>query len=85
MIGDTIGDVMGEEVARRCGPVWGLDKEGELRSVRISSSLSNAQGLILRHTTDLAQQWTSSILGYGWQLRIYPSEIQGPGFTNQSC
>ncbi|MGM7666722.1 flavin-containing monooxygenase [Microbacterium sp. A93] len=30
---DTARDILGEEAVRDCGPVWGLDEEGELRSV----------------------------------------------------
>jgi hypothetical protein len=33
MMGEMIKSVIGEEAASRCGPVWGLDEEGEIRSV----------------------------------------------------
>jgi cation diffusion facilitator CzcD-associated flavoprotein CzcO len=34
-MGETVKSVIGEEAASRCGPVWGLDEEGEMRSVNI--------------------------------------------------
>ncbi|MEE2033326.1 flavin-containing monooxygenase [Rhodococcus chondri] len=30
---DTVRRVLGDQVAAKCGPVWGLDDEGEIRSV----------------------------------------------------
>jgi putative flavoprotein involved in K+ transport len=30
---ETARALLGDEVAERCGPVWGLDSEGELRTV----------------------------------------------------
>lgn len=33
LIGDTLRDVLGAEAADRCGPVWGIDDEGELRGM----------------------------------------------------
>lgn len=33
LVGDNIQNVMGDEIAKKCWPVWGLDEEGELRSV----------------------------------------------------
>ena len=30
---ETARALLGDEVAERCGPVWGLDDEGELRTV----------------------------------------------------
>ena len=30
---ETARSLLGDEIADRCGPVWGLDPEGELRGV----------------------------------------------------
>jgi hypothetical protein len=68
MMGETIKSVIGDEAASRCGPVWGLDEEGEMRSVSMpffDQTPNHSLGL----TLGLAPQWTSRILAYGGESR----------------
>jgi cation diffusion facilitator CzcD-associated flavoprotein CzcO len=84
MMGETIKSVIGDEVASRCGPVWGLDEEGEMRSVSMplfDRTLNHSLGC----TLGLAPQWTSRILAYGGKSRMVSIEVHGSCFADQSC
>ena len=68
VMGETIKSLIGAEAAGRCGPVWGLDEEGEMRSVSMpffDQTPNHSLGL----TLGLAPQWTSRILAYGGESR----------------
>lgn len=84
MMGETIKSVIGEEATSRCGPVWGLDEEGEMRSVSMpffDRTLNHSLGC----TLGLVLQRTSRILAYGRESRMVEVEVHGSCFADQSC
>lgn len=38
---DSVRATLGEEIARKCGPIWGVDEEGELKSAYRESGVPN--------------------------------------------
>lgn len=38
---DSVRATLGEEIASKCGPIWGVDEEGEFKSAYRESGCSN--------------------------------------------
>jgi cation diffusion facilitator CzcD-associated flavoprotein CzcO len=38
---DSVKNVLGDDIASRCGPIWGVDEEGEFRSAYKESGVEN--------------------------------------------
>jgi len=38
---DSVRNILGDDIAKRCGPIWGVDEEGEFRSAYKESGVKN--------------------------------------------